>query len=150
MTQIIWKLPSGSIAITTLVDATDAQEEAAKLLETGLIAADWAVDHVRDDDNHYEVDDVQFFGALTTNDGKIVTDMDRAREIWRAAIREARAPKLAALDVAWQRADEDDDAEMKKQVVAAKKVLRDLPADPAISKASTITALRKFWPDVLT
>lgn len=150
MTQIIWKLPAGGIAITTLVDAANAEAEAAKLLETGLIDAGWQVDHVRDDDHHFEITDPAFFDALTTEDGEIVTDMSRARDIWRAAIREARAPKLAALDVAWQRADERDDADAKKSVASAKQTLRDLPADPAITKAKTVANLRAFWPDILT
>ncbi|WP_298165141.1 hypothetical protein [Novosphingobium sp.] len=150
MTQIIWKLSSGGIAITQLVDATDAESEAAKLLEAGLVAADWTVDHIRNDENHYIVDDALFFGALTANGGEIVIDMDKAREIWRGAIREARAPKLAALDVAWQRASEDGREDAKAKIVAAKQLLRDLPEDAAIAKAKSIADLRAFWPDVLS
>lgn len=150
MTQIIWKLPDGGIAITALVEATDAEAEAAKLLESCLVGAGWTVDHIRDDDHHYAVEDWTFFDALTTADGDIVINMAKARDIWRGVIREARAPKLAALDVAWQRADESGDAEAKAKVLAAKQVLRDLPENPAIIKAKTISNLRAFWPDVLT
>lgn len=150
MAQIIWKLPSGGIAITTLVDATDAKAEAAKLLENGLVAADWTVDHVRDDEHHFVVEDVAFFEALTAGDGQITLDMDKARDIWRGKLREARALKLTELDVAWQRADEDGDEVAKKKVVASKKALRDLPADPALTTAKSVADFRAFWPDILT
>ena len=75
MAQIIWKLPNGEIAITTLVEAADHAEEAGRLLEAGLIPAEWSIDHVRGDDDHFEIADPDFFPALTTRDFKIVVDM---------------------------------------------------------------------------
>lgn len=67
----------------------------------------------------------------------ISIDMDKAREIHRENIRRDRAPLMAALDVAYQRADEAGDSAAKADVVARKKVLRDLPADPRIDAAQT-------------
>ena len=150
MTQIIWKLPDGEIAITTLVEASDPEKEAKRLVEAGLIAGDWQTDHIRDSDNHFEIADPDFFAALTTADGEIVIDMAKARAIWRDRIRQARAPLFAALDVAWQRADETGDTEGKAAVIAQKSALRDLPADPRIDCAGSLERLRTTWPDLLT
>jgi hypothetical protein len=76
----------------------------------------------------------------------VTVDMTKAREIWRNKIREARAEKLKALDVQYQRADEEGDADAKAAVVAKKKALRDAPADPAIDAATTVEELKKVWP----
>lgn len=67
----------------------------------------------------------------------ITVDMDKAREIHRQNLRLERAPLLAALDVAYQRADEAGDDAAKADVIARKKALRDLPADPRIDSAKT-------------
>lgn len=150
MTQIIWKQPDGQIAITTLHEATDADAEAIRLVENGLVPSEWTIDHVRDDDRHYTIDDMRFFSALTATGSDIKIDMAKARDIWRDHIREARAPKLAALDVEWQRADETGDADAKANIASHKQVLRDLTDDPAIAKAKNVDALKAFWPDALT
>lgn len=82
------------------------------------------------------------------DDGKTLThDMAHAREIHRNHLREARAPKLAALDVEYQRADEQNDKTEKTRIAAAKQALRDLPALPAIDAAQTVDDLKTVWPD---
>lgn len=145
MTQIIWINGAGEIGITTLVEAQDAQAEAAKLLADGAIPAGFAVDHVRPTAGHYTLTEPEFFAALTAAGGEIVVDMPKAREIWRERIRATRAPLLAALDVEWQRADETGAAESKPAIAAAKQALRDLPQDPAIEAATSIAELRASW-----
>lgn len=81
--------------------------------------------------------------------GVIVHNLEKARNIHRDRIREARASKLVALDLEYQRADEANDPQAKKQVVERKQFLRDLPAHPAIDAAQTITQLKAFWPPEL-
>lgn len=76
----------------------------------------------------------------------ITIDMHRARDIHRDRIRAARATALAALDVAYQRADEQGDAAAKAAIAAQKQALRDAPADPRIDAASTVEALGAVWP----
>jgi hypothetical protein len=63
--------------------------------------------------------------------------MDKAREIKKAQIREARKPLLEALDVAFMRAVEVGDNEEQVRVSSEKQVLRDATNDPAIAAAST-------------
>ena len=73
----------------------------------------------------------------------IKTDMTKAKEIHKTNIRVAREPKLAALDVDFQRALEagSDTA----SIVSKKQALRDAPADSAIGSATTDAELKAQW-----
>lgn len=60
-------------------------------------------------------------------DGRGITvDMAKAREITAARLRRERAPLLAALDVAYMRADEAGDAVEKLSIATEKQRLRDI------------------------
>lgn len=87
--------------------------------------------------------------ALTMRCGRCIVDKAKARAIHRDKLRAARAPKLAALDVDYVRADERGDTAAKRAIAAQKQALRDVTADPAIDKAKTIAALAKVWPEIL-
>lgn len=77
----------------------------------------------------------------------ITIDMSKARDIHRERMRQDRAPKLAALDIAFQRAVEA--GESTAVVVTQKRALRDVTADPAIDAAQSPEALKAVWPDCL-
>jgi hypothetical protein len=78
-------------------------------------------------------------------DGKtIVHDMVRCRDIHRDKLRELRKPKLAALDIAYQRADEAGDSKLKKDIAKQKQVLRDITKNPRIEAAKTVDDLKKI------
>jgi len=70
-------------------------------------------------------------------------DMTKAKEIHKTNIRAAREPKLAALDIEFQKALEtgSDTA----AIVSKKQALRDAPADSAIEAAKTDTELKAQW-----
>jgi len=70
----------------------------------------------------------------------------KAKAIHLDRLRELRAPKLAALDIAYQRADELGDAQGKRDFAAKKQALRD------VTKAvlpDNLAALKDFIPDIL-
>ncbi len=69
--------------------------------------------------------------------------MAKAREIHKTNIRAARNPKLAELDVEFQKAQETSAS--TTDIVAKKQALRDAPADSAISSASDEAALKAQW-----
>lgn len=94
--------------------------------------------------------DRTYRNAWTDRGGKIDHDMGKARDIHRDRLRAARAPQLAQLDVDYQRADEVKDETRKAQIVAAKQVLRDMPADPRIEAAATVDDLKELTLEVLT
>ena len=69
--------------------------------------------------------------------------MAKAREIHKTNIRNARAPKLAELDIEFQKAQETS-ADIST-IVAKKQALRDAPADSGIASASDDAALKAQW-----
>lgn len=81
--------------------------------------------------------DRTFRGAWGHDGANIFVDMERAREIYRSRVRQDRAPKLAKLDVEYQRADERGDAQSKLDIASQKQKLRDAPSDVRITAAST-------------
>ena len=73
----------------------------------------------------------------------IKTDMAKAREIHKTNIRNARAPKLAELDVEFQKALETGAS--TTDIVAKKQALRDAPADSSIDVAINESQLKSQW-----
>jgi len=70
-------------------------------------------------------------------------DMAKAREIHKTNIRNAREPKLAELDIEFQKALET--SADTSAIVAKKQALRDAPADSGIAAASDTDALKAQW-----
>ena len=70
-------------------------------------------------------------------------DMAKAREIHKTNIRAARTPKLAELDIEFQKALETGAS--TTDIVAKKQALRDAPADSGIASASDTDALKAQW-----
>ena len=73
----------------------------------------------------------------------IKIDMAAAKEIHKANIREARAPKLAELDIEFMVAQET--GADTSAIVAKKQALRDAPAAVGISTAVTDVDLKSQW-----
>ena len=70
-------------------------------------------------------------------------DMAKAREIHKTNIRNARTPKLAELDIEFQKALETGAS--TTDIAAKKQALRNAPADSAIESASDTAALKAQW-----
>ena len=70
-------------------------------------------------------------------------DMAKAREIHKTNIRQARSPKLAELDVEFQKALETSSS--TTDIIAKKQALRDAPAAAGISTATTADELKAQW-----
>jgi|TARA_B100002051_G_scaffold263822_1_gene287911 flagellar basal body rod protein FlgB len=70
-------------------------------------------------------------------------DMAKAREIHKTNIRNARTPKLAELDIEFQKALETGAS--TTDIVSKKQALRDAPADSAIESASDTDGLKAQW-----
>ena len=69
--------------------------------------------------------------------------MPKAKSIHKENIRRARVPKLAELDVEFQKALETSSD--TTAIVSKKKALRDAPADSAIEAAKTDADLKTQW-----
>tara|TARA_R100000231_G_scaffold131110_1_gene103011 strand:+ start:437 stop:697 length:261 start_codon:yes stop_codon:yes gene_type:complete len=70
-------------------------------------------------------------------------NMAKAKEIHKDNIRAARAPKLAELDIEFQRAVET--SADTSAIAAKKQALRDAPADSGIDAATDTNALKAQW-----
>lgn len=86
----------------------------------------------------------RYFRNAWQHDDKanFVIDMPKAIEIHKAALREERAPLLAALDLEYLRADEAGDSQAKLDIVQKKNELRDITKHPEISAAATPEELK--------
>jgi hypothetical protein len=89
--------------------------------------------------------DRHFRNAWAISGKVIAEDMTKAKEIFKAKIREVRAPLLEAEDVVYMKALEADDSSAKTASVNKKKALRDAPAAQAITDADTIAKLKAAW-----
>jgi len=78
----------------------------------------------------------------TYSGGTIAHSMPLCRVIHRDKLREARKPMLEVLDVAYQRADEQDDGPLKREIAKKKQALRDITANTLIENAADIDALK--------
>ena len=88
--------------------------------------------------------DRTFRNAWVKGDSGIVKeDISKARDIHKTNIRNARTPKLAALDVEFQQAQETSAG--ITTIVAKKQALRDAPAAAGIAAANTTEALKAQW-----
>ena len=83
--------------------------------------------------------------------GKSVeVDLDKSKVIAKEKVREARTPKFQELDIAYQRADEDGDADAKKAVADKKKVARDATKNTKITNADSVDNLKTGMNEVIT
>jgi hypothetical protein len=125
----------------------------APILTCGLTLEEIIAKDVPQGKAHFVVEratlpgDVYFRDAWVASTDAVVVDMARARDVQRQTIRNARDPKLAALDIEFQRCLEY--GEDTSAIVAQKEALRDAPQDPAIDAAQTPEELKAVWPAVL-
>jgi hypothetical protein len=91
--------------------------------------------------------DRTFRGAWQFNGAAVEIDMAKARDIHRDNLRAERAPKLAALDVAYMKAMETSGD--TAAIAAEKQALRDVTEDARIAGAATPDALKALTLDVL-
>tara|TARA_B100001057_G_scaffold199602_1_gene200265 strand:- start:31 stop:516 length:486 start_codon:yes stop_codon:yes gene_type:complete len=73
----------------------------------------------------------------------IVEDLTKAKEIHKTNIRNARTPKLVALDIEYQRAIET--SADTSAIVTKKQALRDAPATSGIATAANTVELKAQW-----
>lgn len=77
----------------------------------------------------------------------IVTNMDKAKEVWKSRLRNARKPILEKLDVDYMRALEQ--GLDTTDIVAKKQQLRDITENEQLLSAQSVEEIKSFWPDIL-
>lgn len=139
--RIVYPTPEGGVAV--VVPAVDCgltiEEIIAKDVPAGVTAEVVDVSAIPSDRT--------FRNAWKPKAGGVDIDLPKAKDIQKGRWRAKRAGLLAALDVEYQRADENGDAAAKQSVAARKRALRDVTTTPFPSdNPSDIAA---FWPAVL-
>ena len=132
MSKIIYTNPDGTVSV---IHPTGNVNDAVKDVPSGLsyeIVEDSAIPTDR-----------SFRNAWKQNSKTIETDIAKAREIHKTNIRNAREPKLAELDIEFQKALETSSS--TTDIVNKKQALRDAPADSAIASASNEAELKAQW-----
>lgn len=77
-------------------------------------------------------------------------DMVKARNVHRDILRRKRSREMDDLDIEYQRADEANDQNRKREVALRKQKLRDVTADPRIEAAQTVEDLKALTLEALT
>lgn len=115
-------------------------DEVAKWQQSSAVAA-LSYREIESDFNFSSLDVDPYRDALKDDGVSLSHDMPKAREIHRKRMRDAREPKLAALDVEQLRG---------RNVEAQKQALRDVTSDPRIDAATTVEELKAAWPEILS
>jgi hypothetical protein len=145
MTTFLIEHNDGSVTIMQTAEGATAEACIAKWPE-GLSSTVIGISALKPSDIPQNK---MFRGAWVKAGDGIGVDMVKARGIHRDWMRSVRKPKLAALDTAYQQADERGDSEAKSVIAAEKQALRDVTKDPAIDAAETPAELAAAIPDVL-
>lgn len=142
MTRIIYTDTSGQLCVVHPGTGVSLDLILAKDIPAGAT-------NVQIVDSSVIPSDRTFRNAWKAQGAKVEVDMVKAREIKRDSLRILRAPLLAALDIEYQRADEEGNVAAKAEIAAKKQALRDVTEDPALEAAQTPEELKTVLPDVL-
>jgi hypothetical protein len=120
MNNIIWLQPNNTLAVTSIWNDDSAEEHAQLLLNRGDVPSDWQILGYN----------IELFPTWNRQEdwvwenSNIVVDFDRAKESTKERLRLERSGLLAALDVEFQRALEQNQS--TSNIVAEKQRLRDI------------------------
>ena len=132
MSRIIYTNSDGTVSIITPAgDVNDAIKDVPSGLSYEIV------------EDSVIPTDRSFRNAWKQNSKTIETDMTKAKEIHKTNIRTARVPKLAELDIEFQRALET--SADTSTIVAKKQTLRDAPSASGISTAASEADLKAQW-----
>ena len=132
MSKIIYTNSDGTVSIITPAgDVNDAIKDVPSGLSYEIV------------EDSVIPTDRSFRNAWKQNSKTIETDMTKAKEIHKTNIRTARVPKLAELDIEFQRALET--SADTSTIVAKKQTLRDAPSASGISTAASEADLKAQW-----
>ena len=132
MSRIIYTNSDGTVSIITPAgDVNDAIKDVPSGLSYEIV------------EDSVIPTDRSFRNAWKQNSKTIETDMTKAKEIHKDKIRIARTPKLAELDIEFQKALETSSS--TTDIIAKKQALRDAPAASGISTAASEADLKAQW-----
>lgn len=137
MPFIIYPQADNKLAVLIPTGELPIEEVALKDVPEGLPYA------IVDDLSH--VDDSYFDGYIYS-EGEAVAHIPACKAIHLDKFRAARAPKLAALDIAYMKAFETADTAKQAEIAAKKQELRDVTKTPL---PDTLEEIKAVWPEIL-
>jgi hypothetical protein len=79
----------------------------------------------------------------------VVIDVEKAKEVWKRRMREARAPIMTKMDAEYFMALEKQDTSGAANIATTKQLLRDVTKLPELLNATTVEEIEAVWPDYL-
>ena len=79
----------------------------------------------------------------------VVIDVEKAKDVWKRRMRDARAPIMTKLDAEYFMALEQNNTARSSEIAATKQLLRDVTKLPELLNATTIEEIEAVWPDYL-
>jgi len=79
----------------------------------------------------------------------VVIDVEKAKEVWKRRMREARSPIMTKLDAEYFRALETANTTAATEIATKKQLLRDATKLPELLNATTVEEIEAVWPDYL-
>jgi|APGre2960657373_1045057.scaffolds.fasta_scaffold02716_2 hypothetical protein len=130
--RVVVTYPSGEISINELIERVVDKSKPYTIINE---------DDLPNDTNYFE--------AWQLIDGKIVINMDKARDRHRDILRDERQKYFASLDILFMRAIEAMNIELQQDLASQKQKLRDITSHPAIMLATTTIELHALNIDSL-
>lgn len=79
----------------------------------------------------------------------VVIDVEKAKEVWKRRMREARTPIMTKLDADYFVALEQSDNAKATAIAQKKQLLRDVTKLPALLNATSVEEIEAVWPEYL-
>ena len=136
--RIIYQNAEGGVSIIAPTGEIPIEDVIAKDVPAGVEYS--VVDEANIPSDRY------FRKAWKVGNDDVVIDIELAKDIQRDKWREARAPKLAALDVEYIRAMEQEDPVRQSEIASKKQALRDVTSTPL---PDDIEGIKETWPSIL-
>jgi hypothetical protein len=139
MPFITYQQENGQVAVLAPVDPSMSIEEIAiKDVPDGF---PYKIVESVDIDNDY-------FNAYEFNEESgAEVNIEKAKSIHLDKFREARKPKLEALDIAFMKAVEQSDTAKQAEIASQKQALRDVTKTPL---PDTLPEIKATWPEILS
>lgn len=138
MPFIIYPQENAQVAVVSIASGVSIEEAIESSIPKGIEYA--VVDDLGTLDDDY-------FEAFEFKDLGIVCNINKAKAIHLNKFREARLPKLQALDVQFMKAVEQTDTEKQAEIALKKQALRDVTLTEL---PNTLTEIKEVWPSILT
>jgi hypothetical protein len=138
MPLIIYPQDNAKLAVVSLATGITIDEAIESSIPQGVEYA--VVDDLGSLDDEY-------FDAFEYKDMGIVCNIDKAKAIHLDKFRDARKPKLEALDIEYMKALELGDSEKAKEIAIKKQELRDVTKTQL---PDTLEEIKAVWPSILT